>query len=276
LTFKLFCINRLLPGRRQPQTSRAARARYLAPFFLALLALSYASIAQVPQGAPKPFPYHEKLEYLVEWRLITAGIAQIEIAPQGPNWETRLKLQSAGMVSKLYLVNDNYRSLTNDQFCGINTTLEAQEGKRHRLSTINFDNAKHKLQFQERDFVKNTTTNREETIAPCTHEILGALAFLRLNRVEAGRTITLPVTDGKKTVMARIEAQAKEPVSINGKNYQTVRYEAFLFDNVLYQRKGRLWIWMTDDVSRVPVQIRVRLGFPIGTISLTLNKDEQS
>ena len=55
---------------------------------------------------------------------------------------------------------------------------------------------------------------------------------------------------------------------------RTIRYEAFLFDNVLYQRKGRLWLWMTDDVSRLPVQIRVRLAFPIGNITLMLDKDE--
>ena len=229
----------------------------------------------MPQAAPKPFPFREKLEYRIEWRLITAGTAQIDLAPVGANWETKLKLQSAGMVSKLYLVNDSYRALTTDQFCGINTTLDAQEGKRHRTSSITFDNAKHKLHFQEHDLVKNTTKARDENIAPCTHEILGALAALRIEKVDPGRTINTPISDGKKTVMARIEAQAKETLQINGKSYQTVRYEAFLFDNVLYQRKGRLWIWMTDDPARLPVQINVRLGFPIGSILLTLDKDER-
>jgi hypothetical protein len=75
--------------------------------------------------------------------------------------------------------------------------------------------------------------------------------------------------------MARIESQAKETLKINNNTYDTVRYEAFLFDNVLYQRKGRLWIWMTEDPAHVPVQIRVRLGFPIGSITLTLDKREQ-
>ncbi len=240
-----------------------------------LLLFSSANIAPAQQNAPKPFPFHEKLEYRIEWRLITAGTAQIDIAPSGTNWETKLKLQSAGMVSRLYLVNDTYRALTTDQFCGINTAFDAQEGKRHRTSSLNFDNTQHKLKFQEHDLVKNTTKTREEVVPPCTHEILGALGALRMARVEPGKSITTPITDGKKTVVARIEAQAKETVSANGKSYPCIRYEAFLFDNVLYQRKGRLWIWMTDDTARVPVQFSVRLGFPIGSISLTLVKDER-
>jgi hypothetical protein len=242
-----------------------------------LLGLHSLTSAEVQSGSPpKPFPYPEKLEYRIEWRLITAGVAQIEHSQIGPNWQTKLNLQSAGMVNRLYRVDDNYRTLTNDKFCGINATLDAQEGKRHRFSNLSFDNGKRKLHFEERDLVKNQVTSKEIDIAPCTHEILGALEALRMMRVDPGKNIAMPVTDGKKTVMARIEAQAREKVEIDNKTYNTIRYEAYLFDNVLYTRKGRLWLWMTDDAARVPVQIRVRLGFPIGNITLTLDKDEKS
>jgi hypothetical protein len=234
-----------------------------------------ATDAEVQQAPPKPFPYRDKLEYRVEWRLITAGTAQIEISPIGTNWQTKLDLESAGMVTKLYRVSDNYRALTSDKFCGINATLDAREGKRHRFSSLSFDNSKHKLQFEERDLVKNSVTSKVSDIAPCTHEVIGALSALRMMRLEPGKTIVLPISDGKKTVMARIEAQAKETVKLDNNTYQTIRYEAFLFDNVLYSRKGRLWIWMTDDASRLPVQIRVRLGFPIGNITLMLDKEER-
>jgi hypothetical protein len=212
----------------------------------------------------------------VEWRLITAGTAQIDISPLGTNWQTKLNIQSAGMVTKLYRVEDNYRALTNDKFCGVNVMLDAQEGKRHRLSSLQFDNGKRKLQFEERDLIRNSVNSRVLDIAPCTHEVLGALAYLRVLRVEPGKTVMLPITDGKKMVMARIEAQAKEKVEVDNKSYEAIRYEAFLFDNVLYTRKGRLWIWMTDDAARIPVQLRVRLGFPIGNITLTLDKEERS
>jgi hypothetical protein len=238
-------------------------------------ALSSLSVAQIKQYPPKPFPFREKLQYTVEWRLITAGTAQIEFEPIGTNWSTKLDIESAGMVTRLYRVSDQYRALTNDKFCGINATLDAQEGKRHRLSRLTFDNSKRRVEFEERDLIKNSVTTKITDVAPCTHEIMGALSALRMMRVDPGKTVMIPITDGKKTVMARIEGQGRETVEINDKKFQTIRYEAFLFDNVLYQRKGRLWLWMTDDASRLPVQIRVRLGFPIGNITLTLDKDER-
>ena len=139
---------------------KIATLRHFAAALL-LMTLGSATVAQVQQTTPKPFPYREKLEYRVEWRLITAGIAQVEIAPLGPNWQTRLKLESAGMVTRLYRVDDTYRSMTDAKFCGINSTLEAQEGKRHRLTTLNFDNPKHKLQYEERDLIKNTITSKD-------------------------------------------------------------------------------------------------------------------
>lgn len=242
---------------------------------LLMLVTSAAGIAQTQPSAPKAFPYPEKLEYRIEWRLITAGTANVQIAPvSGTTWQTKLDIESAGVVSRLYRVSDKYQAITNDQFCGINANLDAQEGKRHRLSTLIFDNGKRKLRYEERDLVANKTASKVVDIPPCTHEITGALASLRLNRLDPGKTETIPITDGKKTVMARIQAQDRETITIDEHTYHTIRYEAFLFDNVLYRRKGQLWVWITDDASRVPVQIRIRLGFPIGNILLSLVKDE--
>jgi uncharacterized protein DUF3108 len=234
-----------------------------------------ASALSAQQSNAAPFPYPEKLDYHVEWRLITAGMAHIDISRASANtWETKLKLQSAGFVTKLYQVNDSYRALTDGNFCGATATLDAQEGKRHRLTTLNFNNARHKLLYDEKDLLRNKVTTKELDMAPCTHEIVGALSALRMLRLDAGKTATLPVSDGKKMVSARIEGQERETVVIGKTTYHTIRYEAFLFDNVLYQRRGRLWVWMTDDASRLPVQIRVRLAFPIGNITLMLDKDE--
>jgi hypothetical protein len=47
-----------------------------------------------------------------------------------------------------------------------------------------------------------------------------------------------------------------------------------LFDNVLYRRSAHLNIWLTDDRRKLPVQIRVRLQFAIGSITLQLEKHE--
>ena len=92
--------------------------------------------------------------------------------------------------------------------------------------------------------------------------------------LEPGQSVTVPVTDGKKSVMAKVEAQAKEDVKTPEGVFHTIRYEAFLFDNVLFRRSAHLNIWITDDRRRLPVQVRVRMTFTVGTITLLLEKHE--
>ena len=44
---------------------------------------------------------------------------------------------------------------------------------------------------------------------------------------------------------------------------------------MIYIRKGRAFIWATDDADRTPVEIKLRLSFPIGTVTLDLEKQER-
>ena len=229
----------------------------------------------VPPGIEHLAP-SEKLTYLIEWHGVNAGTAVVQHAkiPQD-NWQFNLDLESAGLVTRLYRVSDHYKMISTSHFCALSTFLDAQEGKRHRQSQMTFRTAQQKVDYQEHDLVKNTTTRKELSIGPCTHDVVGSLATLRTIDLQPGKTAIVPVTDGKKMVNARVDAQAKEKISVGNKSYQTIRYEAFLFDNVLYKRKGRLFIWITDDADRAPVQMRVQLGFPIGTIQLQLQKQEK-
>jgi hypothetical protein len=241
------------------------------PAALALL-VTASAFAQ----APAKFPYPERLAYRVEWHMITAGNATVELSRGTPDdWQINLDLESVGTVARLYRVLDKYRAVTDDGFCTDSSELDAQQGKRHRITRLTFDNAAHKLQFVESDLVKKSIDRNDIAIAPCTHDIVGALATLRTLTLQPGQWGSVPVTNGRKMVLAKVQAQDRERVNAGGKTYQTIRHEAFLFNNVLYRRKGRLFIWLTDDAARVPVQFRFQLGFPIGTISLELEKQEK-
>lgn len=253
----------------------SAGLRLVSALFLTGALLNNSAPAEQPQKY-SDFPCPERLTYQIEWRLVTAGSATIEERrAANSGWDLKLDLQSAGLVSRLYRVLDTYKVTTADRFCGLSAVLDAQEGKKHIVTRLNFSSARKKVEYTEHNLIKNTTINKELDTPPCTHEILGALATLRLAPPEPGKPVSLPVTDGKKLAFVRVEAQAKEVLNIEGKKYSTTRYEVFLFDNVLYKRKGRLFLWTTDDPSHLPVQLQVHLGFPIGNITIQLEKDEK-
>ncbi|MDX1983073.1 MAG: DUF3108 domain-containing protein [Bryobacteraceae bacterium] len=216
----------------------------------------------------------ETLHYGIEWRLVRAGTATLARTPRSDaGWESTLVLESAGLVSKLYRVKDEYRVLYDSAFCASATTMHAEEGSRRRDTTVHFDRDEKKSHYLEKDLVKgNVVLERTLEIPSCVHDVVTALTRLRAMKLKPGQTVQLPVTDGKKAISARVDAQEKETVKTPAGTYQTVRYEAYLFNDLLYKRQGRLFVWLTDDEKQLPVQIRARLSFPVGTISFQLEK----
>ncbi len=220
----------------------------------------------------------ESFQYAVEWRLIPAGTAKLSWMPvqrAQPATEVRLHLESAGLVSRLFRVDDDYRALLGSNLCAENVVLTAKEGNRNKETRVTFDAKTGKASWVEKDLVRNATSSKEVEIPPCVHDVMGGLMALRGLRLEPGKTLRLPISDGKKFVQARIEAQDREDIKTPLGTFRAVRYEIFLFNDVLFKRAGHLHIWLTDDERRIPVQLQVRFPFTIGTITFRLLKDEK-
>jgi Protein of unknown function (DUF3108) len=215
------------------------------------------------------------LQYGVEWRLIRAGHARVDWSPRTEGFQGDLHLESAGLVSKLYKVNDDYRVQMNSELCAQDVFIKAQEGKRNRETKITF--GPEKASYLERDLIKNTVALQKETPTPaCVHEYLGALNKLRERKLEIGQSTEIPMSDGKKFANVKVEAQEREQVKTPTGTFNAIRHEVFMFNNVLINRKARMFVWVTDDARRLPVQLRVRMQFLIGTITLQLEKEERN
>jgi hypothetical protein len=234
-----------------------------------------------PLAAPAALPEREVLHYTVEWRLITAGKARLLWSEtphhSNPGWQADLHLESTGLVSKLYKVNNDYVSNLESDLCATGSYLKSEEGKRRKETRVTFDRATRKAEYQEKDMEKNAVVSTKEIEIPaCVHDVLGGLYLLRTLNLQPGQNTQVAVSDGKKSVMALVQAQQREDVKTPAGTFKTIRYEAYLFNDVLYRRYGHLYVWLTDDARKLPVQIRVRLQFAIGTITLQLEKEEKT
>lgn len=237
--------------------------------------------ARARDGATSSFPSKEAISYTIEWRLIYAGNARLTLDPEQSaartDWESKLHLESGGLVSKLYKLDDNYTVKMENQFCAASTDFNSIERSRHHQTTVSYDHNRGKASYVERDLLKNSVYKTAETSIPaCVSDIIGSLYKLRSLKLEPGQSTQVPISDGKKTVSARVEAQQREQIKTSAGTFNTIRYEAFVFNGVLYARKAQLLIWLTDDARRLPVQIRARMGFPIGSITFEMEKEEHS
>jgi hypothetical protein len=242
--------------------------KLLLPLVCAMLAFSQSS----------GLPAKETLYYSIDWRLFTAGKARIELTAgqPRPGYQATLHMESTGIVSKLFKVEDDYSANMDSAWCAQTLQMTTHEGNRLRETTIAFDGEAKKASYLERDRARNNAIvlSRETEIPPCVHDVIGGLFFVRTLNLEPGQSTQVPVSDGKKSVMVKVEAQAREDVKTPDGTFKTIRYEAYLFDGVLYKRSAHVNLWVSDDRRKLPVQIRVRMTFTIGTINLQLEKHE--
>ena len=228
---------------------------------------------KVPPTLTMEAPSTERLTYDVEWRLIHAGQAVIETGKSAAT----LKLDSAGMVSSLFKIHDTYNVTYDEAFCALAAAMDSQEGKRHHDTKITYDRAANRASYLERDMIKDTVLHSDtvQLPAPCVHEVLGAFLTFRRTKAEPGQTYQVPMSDGRRYASVKIEAQQREDVKTPTGSYKTIRCEANMMNGVIYTRTGRVFLWVTDDERRLPVQIRLRMNFPVGTVTLQLAKEER-
>src|SRR6266550_3557514 len=137
---------------------------------------------------PPTLPSSEDLHYSIEWRLITAGKAHLSWGVTGASgFQTNLHLESAGLVSKLFKVDDEYTSTLDEGLCAHSSFMKTHEGSRQRETRITFDTERRKASYLERDMVKNTILSQSEVEIPaCVSDIIGGLYRMRTLNLDVG------------------------------------------------------------------------------------------
>ncbi len=230
--------------------------------------LTLAQSARFTTDNPQP---EEKLVLGVEWRLIRAGTVTIEKWP----FQTSVKLESAGIVSTLMRIQDDYSVHYEDALCATSSVMESMEGKRHREAQVTYDRSRNHAFFVERDVTENKVVKEAGTDIPnCVADVAGAFAKLRTMNIPVGQTVQIPVSDGRRSAAVKVTGQEREEIKTRLGSFKAIRYETELMNGVIYTRKGDVSLWLSDDPRRLPVQIRLRTSFPISTVTLTLEKEE--
>jgi len=223
-----------------------------------------------PPDAASPLVLH----YRAEWRLMQAGEATLRYERKvggNPAWRAHLELKTRGFAAALYKVNNRYSVVFDEGFCAASYDYLVEERSKRREIRVRYQEPAGKASYVEYDAVKDKVVETRQIDVPeCVHDELAALARLRVLEVSPPNSVELPVSNGKKAAWARVEAQRRERIETPSGAYETIRYEAFLFKNVLYRRNARLFVWLTDDERRLPVQIRIQMPFFIGTVTLQL------
>ena len=237
-------------------------------------AICLVSWPSAAQDTKLPFAVGEKLRFAVRWRLVPAGEAELflgkeETAPG--RWKATAKANSIGYVSNLYKVDDEYQStFRNPAFCSNEIRKVINEGDRHREISLFFDLRRHLALMRDRETRPNPQPPRQvqSSIPNCVHDIISAFYYTRSQPLAVGQSFEVAINDGIRTIPLRIEVQAKEEIQTPIGKFEATRVEPDVFSGNLFKEKGRMFVWFSDDASRLPVQMKAQMG--IGTITASL------
>ena len=110
--------------------------------------------------------------------------------------------------------------------------------------------------------------NREEkpayfNIQDNTHDVLSALYYTRTLPLKAGESFFVRVFDDGKEYLLEIKVLVKEDVKLQEQLVPAFKTKVILKTKGIFNRKGDVYIWFSDDSRRIPVQMRcdIFLGF---------------
>jgi hypothetical protein len=241
---------------------------------MALLVLTAIDPGRAQSPVPSSFTPGETLTYDIDWTIFTAGRVVATLEDPGKNGHGPTKIaasaRSLGFASLLFRVQDDFDSYLDPQtLCSQRISKTISENSRHREIDITFNRARNLAIQDDRDLNKpdEPAKHTENKIPGCVEDIVTAFYFLRHQNFRLGQDLHMALNDGGETREVTIEVQAREQIQTPIGNRFAFRLEPKVF-GTLYNKKGRLLVWMSDDPQHFP--LRIKMSISVGSFTANL------
>lgn len=274
----------------------AESAKSVVRFLAALLAALWVLWASAqPAQAVEPgrsLGEGERLIYDVTWLGIKAGQATMEVRGVvqwhgQPAVHLVTTARSSPLVSTFYPVNDRSESyLGLDPMRALRFEKHLREGRYRHDSQTDFDHQGGLATFRYLDFspVPKGISSLEEAekfgkyvsqefpLTPGSLDELSLLYYVRSLPLAVGATVRAKVFASRKNWDLEVRVLDRERLDTILGQRETLVVEPLLKFEGVFQQKGRVIVWLTDDPERVPV--RMQSEIKVGSFVSTLTRRE--
>ena len=249
------------------------------PILCALLFVAQQTPAG-PDPAQKPihnvvtvnhaFSAGERLTYLISWsNIIDAGTAVLEVREEKQTDGKKVyrlvsTARSSGLVSKFYKVEDTIESIVDSEHLySLSYRLDQSHGKRKKKREMTFN--------QSKGTVVVDADGRQDTYStpPGILDPLSSLYYVRtLQDFIVGKSIFVDVHDDDKNWAVEVQMIGREKIKTSFGKFNTIKVKTYPRYEGVFQHKGEIYIWLTDDERKIPVLMKSEIS--IGSIMATL------
>jgi len=237
--------------------------------FLVLAALPVLAAADAPEQpadeAPLkrldalPFRSGEKLHYTIHWGIFTVGSATMEYV--GPvkrdgedNWQVILTAKTNSFADAIFKVRDWNAVWVDKEFTRpLYYEKKQNEGSTHRDVVVTFDWEKNKAQYSD------AGKSREPIdIEPGSWDPLGITYAVRALDLAGVTHLSLPSTDGKKSVKTEIAVSGPVKVKVPAGRFEALLLSPDTKDlGGVFKKsdKAGISLWLSNDSRHLPLRM---------------------
>lgn len=233
------------------------------------LALLIIAMLLVMATAASALTIPEKLVYDLTWTGISAGTATQEIIDGKDSVRIVSTARSADWISVFFPVEDRVESVLTrvpppQLGLPLNFRMKIREGRHRRNKEIVFDHARGKARYI--DHLGGEKAELE--IGSKTYDPYSCFYYVRTLPLEVGKPVFVSILDNKRLWNIEVQVLKKERIETMLGEVDTILIKPLIKSEGIFQKKGAIYIWLTDDERRIPVKMKTKVA--IGSITATL------
>jgi hypothetical protein len=202
-----------------------------------------------------PFGEGELFTYAIQYGLIYAGDATLEVRniavlDSAKAYHIISTARTSSAFDHVFKVRDRHDSFVDyDNLFSLSFEKHLREGKFKRDEKVLFDQRNHVAIYPD----------KRVSIAPNTQDFLSALYYARTLPLEVGQAIAMANHTGGKNYPIYIKVLRRERIKVPAGEFDCLVVEPVLQTSSLFEHKGKLTIWVTDDTVKMPVLLRSKV-----------------
>lgn len=212
----------------------------------------------------------EKLAYSLSWLGIPVGTATQEIVEEGATRRITSTARSNEWLSAFFPVEDVIVSSLDRSgapFPGLTRhyRMQIREGSHRRDREIVFVQEKGTAHYHD----LRSGERLDIPIAGTVYDIYGSFYYVRYLPLEVGKPVFVHVLDGKEPRAVEVQVLRRERLATVLGEVDTIVIRPMVSQEGVFEGKGAVTIWLTDDARRIPVraQTKVRVGSVVATLT---------
>jgi hypothetical protein len=235
-----------------------------------LLLLLVVVIMPCFTSTSEAFSIPERLEFDLTYTGIPAGRAVQEVQQIGNETRIISTAKSASWLKFFFPVDDRIESIQIPAATPLSIGLprfyseRKSEGRTRVQRDAVFD--RQKMEVTTSDLLKMSRSTKK--ISDKTYDTLSSFFYFRSMPLKVGSSYQIEMFDGNRIWDTEVKVLRHEEIETPLGVFKTVVIHPILQSEGIFARMGAMYIWLTDDNRRIPVQMKSKVA--VGSITATL------